>query len=194
MGKSFAIKRFFFCKWKRELVRELVISHTEWDDGPIFEFWNGYFPQYTKENLKWYERDGLLTYYDLLKYKGRSRDSEKSLNNITVINVNIIDNEWKGYRMGKTKKKYKAITSKDFKSYPEKEKEKTVSCVASTGRKDLWVQWNIMMGHFKNVNCKLFSLIWNFFCWWKNSRKSFNIVDWLIFSVFCSADFLSLAL
>ena len=124
MGKSFAIKRFFFCKWKRELVRELVISHTEWDDGPIFEFWNGYFPQYTKENLKWYERDGLLTYYDLLKYKGRSRDSEKSLNNITVINVDITDNEWKGYRMGKTKKEYKAITSKYFKSYPEKEKEK----------------------------------------------------------------------
>lgn len=39
--------------------------------------------------------------------------------------------------MVKTKKEYKTNTSKIFKSYSEKEKEKTMNCVVSTGKKDL---------------------------------------------------------
>lgn len=50
--------------------------------------------------------------------------------------------------MGKTKKEYKAIASKDFKSYLEKEKEKTMNCDASACRKDLWVQRDIMIKAF----------------------------------------------
>ena len=32
-------------------------------------FVNKYIPEYTPNNLKWYERDGLLTYIDQLKYE-----------------------------------------------------------------------------------------------------------------------------
>ena len=106
---------------------------------PKFEFSNVYIQQYTRENLKCYEGDGMPTYYGQLNHKEISRDPEKWLNNIMVINLDIINNEFWEDCMVKTKKEYKTITSRIFKSYSEKKKEKTMNCVVSTGRKDLWV-------------------------------------------------------
>lgn len=53
--------------------------------------------------------------------------------------------------MAKTKMECKTVTNKDFKSYPEKGKEKTMNCVTRTDRKDHWVQRHLMIEHFKNI-------------------------------------------
>ena len=43
---------------------------------PKFEFSNVYIQQYTRENLKCYEGDGMPTYYGQLNHKEISRDPE----------------------------------------------------------------------------------------------------------------------
>ena len=78
------------------------------DDRPIFEFSNGYIPQYIKGILKWYDRDGLKKYNEI------SWDPEEWLGNKTVINFDTINNECRGDRMVKIKKEHKTVTSKDF--------------------------------------------------------------------------------
>ena len=37
----------------------------------------GYIPTYIKHCLKWFERDGLLTYFDQLKYQEYEKNKEK---------------------------------------------------------------------------------------------------------------------
>ena len=46
------------------------------------------------------------------------------MNNITVINFDIINNECRRDFMVKTEKECQTVTSKDLKSYPEKEKKR----------------------------------------------------------------------
>lgn len=47
------------------------------DDRPTFEFSNRYMQQYTKENLKWYEGDGMQIYYDQLNVQGPRKMPEQ---------------------------------------------------------------------------------------------------------------------
>ena len=51
----------------------------------------------------------------------------------------------------KSIKEYKIITSDDCKTYPTKEKEKTLNYVARTGRKDLWVEKEPKVAHYRTM-------------------------------------------
>ena len=51
----------------------------------------------------------------------------------------------------KSIKEYKIITSDDCKTYPTKEKEKTLHYVARTGRKDLWVEKEPKVAHYRTM-------------------------------------------
>ena len=53
-------------------------------------FANNYIPKYVLEDLPWYERDGLLTYIDQLKYKEFISDSDVAVKNTKVINFDMI--------------------------------------------------------------------------------------------------------
>ena len=52
--------------------------------GKIFA--NNYIPKYVSEDLTWYERDGLLTDIDQLKYKDFISDPNNHIKNTQVIN------------------------------------------------------------------------------------------------------------
>ena len=54
---------------------------------------NSFIPPYIKPNLKWFERDGLLTYCDCLAYERFENDRDSYLKNVKVINFNIIHNQ-----------------------------------------------------------------------------------------------------
>ena len=52
---------------------------------------NSYVPNYVPEILSWYERDGLMTWYDQGKCKEFSRDTDKHFRETKIINFDIFD-------------------------------------------------------------------------------------------------------
>ena len=54
------------------------------------EYKNKYIPPFVKQNLKWYERDGLITYIDQLEYKKFEEDRDTYLEKIKITNFDII--------------------------------------------------------------------------------------------------------
>ena len=57
---------------------------------------NYFIPVYIKPNLKWYKRDGLLTYIDRLNYERFEEDRDKYLANVNIVNFDIINHQLKG--------------------------------------------------------------------------------------------------
>ena len=54
---------------------------------------NSFIPPYIKPNLKWYERDGLMTYCDRLTYERFEENRDSYLKNVQVINFDIINHQ-----------------------------------------------------------------------------------------------------
>ena len=59
-------------------------------------FDNQVIPKYMPEDLPWYERDGLLTWYDQDKYKRLTENRDKYLENLTIINFDMIYDQIRG--------------------------------------------------------------------------------------------------
>ena len=51
---------------------------------------NKYIPEYVPENLKWYERNGLLTDIDQLKYSKFTSNPDEHIKNSEFINFDMI--------------------------------------------------------------------------------------------------------
>ena len=56
----------------------------------ISNFTSNYIPEYVPNNLKWYERDGLMTYIDQLKYNSFVRNTDEHFEKTQAINFDII--------------------------------------------------------------------------------------------------------
>ena len=54
---------------------------------------NSYIPPFVKKDLKWFERDGLLTYIDRLNYKHFEEDRDRYLKNVKIVNFDIINHQ-----------------------------------------------------------------------------------------------------
>ena len=52
-----------------------------------------YVPGFVSNDVKWYERDGLLTWYDQMKYERFLQDVNNHFANIKIVNFEII-NKW----------------------------------------------------------------------------------------------------
>ena len=50
---------------------------------------NSYIPPYVKPDLKWFERDGLMTYMDRLSYERFEEDRDNYLSNVNVVNLTL---------------------------------------------------------------------------------------------------------
>ena len=70
---------------------------------------NSFIPPYVKPDLKWFERDGLMTYTDRLAYERLEEDRDKYLENVEVVNFDIINHELKGTSLEKDILTYKTI-------------------------------------------------------------------------------------
>ena len=57
---------------------------------------NSYVPPYVSPDLKWYERDGLMTYVDRPKYERFEKDRESYLQNAKITDFDIIHHECRG--------------------------------------------------------------------------------------------------
>ena len=84
---------------------------------------NSFIPVYIKPTLKWYERDGLMTYIDRLNYERFEEDRDKYLTNVNIVNFDIINHQLKGTPLENSIINYKTIYKKDLKQMPANDKD-----------------------------------------------------------------------
>ena len=57
---------------------------------------NKYVPEFVPSDLKWYERDGLMTWYDQVKCEQFLEDVNKHFSKTKIVNFDIINKSIKG--------------------------------------------------------------------------------------------------
>ena len=114
--------------------------------GKIFA--NNYIPKYVPEDLPWYERDGLLTYIDQLKYKEFISDPDAAVKNTKVINFDMIHAQCWGTPRTHSDNFYQTVREKDVKKMLQKDKKKAVAACIRSDRKDIFVEKKLAFTHF----------------------------------------------
>ena len=110
---------------------------------------NNYIPKYVPDNLEWYERDGLMTYIDILKYDNFIKDTDSHFKKTYVINFDSIYRQIRGEKLHqKLEQKYKIIDNSRISLYPDKEKDKALSSAFKCPRKDLYFKKEMIKEHF----------------------------------------------
>ena len=100
---------------------------------------NTFVPKFIPDNLKWYERDGLETWYQRNKCSEFLEDTDSHFKNMKIVNFDIINN---GEKMTKqTLTQYDTIEHDETKKYPEKEQEQIMSSIfRNANRKDMFIE------------------------------------------------------
>ena len=112
---------------------------------------NSYIPPYVAPNLKWYERDGLLTYIDRLKYERKYENRDSYLENVEITNFDIIHHECRGDPLQKSHKEYMTVNEQSVDRMSTTDRKKAMGACFRTKRKDLYVQRNLMLSYFKTL-------------------------------------------
>ena len=132
---------------------------------------NSFIPPYVKKDLKWFERDGLMTYIDRMNYERFEEDRDNYLTNVNVVNFDIINHELKGNPLEKDILTYKTIHKKDLKQMPASDKHAALAACFRSERKDLNIEKDLRDEYFKT--------------WTNSSNSSSNSKD---LKVVCSKD------
>ena len=110
---------------------------------------NSFIPPYVKDNLKWFERDGLITYIDRLNYERFENDRDNYLQNANVGNFDIINHELLGTPLEKNVITYKTIHKSDLRQIPANDKDAALAACFRSKRKDLNVEKELRDEYFK---------------------------------------------
>ena len=74
---------------------------------------NKYVSDFVPNDCKWYERDGLLTWYDQIKCKRFLEDPDRHFNNTKIVNFDIINKWARGEEVsGQTLTNYQTVQKK----------------------------------------------------------------------------------
>ena len=101
----------------------------------ILVFKKSYIPPYIKPDLKWFGRDGLMTYIDRLAYERFEEDRDNYLENVKVVNFDIINHELKGTPFEKNIKNYKTIYKSNLKQMPADDKDAALAACFRSKKK-----------------------------------------------------------
>ena len=112
---------------------------------------NSYIPKYVKPDMKWYERDGLMTYVDQIKYEEYSCDPDKYISRLNVVNFDLIHAQCRGEAPSVSEKFYKTVKEANLAGMPTKKRNKSVSACLRSNRKDIFVEKKITFNHFRNI-------------------------------------------
>ena len=83
-----------------------------------------YVPGFVSNDVKWYERDGLLTWYDQMKYERFLQDVNNHFANIKIVNFEIINKWIKGEEVSEwTLRNYQTVRKAEVFGYPIAEGE-----------------------------------------------------------------------
>ena len=118
-------------------------SELTWEHDNVF------IPKYVPQNLKWYEKDGLETWYRQIK-------CEESLNNTNlhfakwkITNFYIIKNQVSDNKL----KQYQLIDHEEIKNYTLEFQDQIRSSIfRSADCKDINISKETIKEHFNNIN------------------------------------------
>ena len=111
-----------------------------------------YIPPYIKDNLKWYEKEGLITYFMQREYQEFKKDRETYINRTKILNFDIIHHVSRGDRLEKCIKEHNTVKKEMLKQMPPSEKyAATVACFRSSN-KNLVIEKKIAEEHFSCRN------------------------------------------
>ena len=108
-----------------------------------------FLPLYIKPDLKWYERDGLMTYCDRLAYDRFEENRDSYLKNVRVINFDIINHQIRNSPLQKSIKEYKTVKNEQFDNMPPDDKDAAVAAVFRCSRSDLEICKDVRDEYFK---------------------------------------------
>ena len=112
---------------------------------------NTYIPEYVPDNLQWYERDGLDTWYKKNKCDEFLEDTDRYFHTAQIINFDILRNQ---KQLPKNKlKQYQTVNYDTIKKYPSVEQARITSSIfPSIDRSDLHVMPTVVKNHFNKNN------------------------------------------
>ena len=110
---------------------------------------NTYIPSYVPNNLKWFERDGLETWYKKNKCDEFLSNTDLHLKKMKIVNFDMIRN---GDKMESKKiRQYQTKDHDEIKQYPKHlQQQITSSIFRNIERKDLYVNGQTIAEHFRN--------------------------------------------
>ena len=111
-------------------------------------FVNKYVPENVSQDLKWYERDGLLTYINQIKYERFSEDPHGYLKKAVIVNFDIKYSQIRGLPRQNSDKYYQIVRTLDVKKVSQKERKKAVGACLRSEQKDLHVEKKLALSHF----------------------------------------------
>ena len=88
---------------------------------------NTYIPEYVPDDLKWYERNGLDTWYNKNKCNEFLEDTDRYVHTTQIINIDIIRNQ-KQLPTNKLKQ-YQTVNYDTIKKYPFSEQASITSSI-----------------------------------------------------------------
>lgn len=104
------------------------------------KFLNNYLPEYISDSLPWFERDGLMTYIDKLKYDSFVKELDSHFGNMQIINFDIIHKQARGIEISDNElRKYKTTDNSRLGNYPSRKKSQIFSLAFRCPRKDIYL-------------------------------------------------------
>ena len=110
---------------------------------------NKFIPKYVANDLKWYEKDRLDTWYFQNKCADLLMDTDEHFKKMKVVNFDIIKNEVSQEKF----KQYHLIDHQEIMHYPLHICEEIFSLIfQNSNRKDMHTTKSTVNEHFKNTN------------------------------------------
>ena len=102
----------------------------------LWEVDNTFIPKYTPNNLKWYEKDGLETWFRQNTCNEILNNTDKYFKKMRITNFDIIKNEATEDKM----KQYQTIDHEEIKQYPSHLQEQIWSSISrNSHRQDMHI-------------------------------------------------------
>ena len=100
---------------------------------------NKFVPEFVPENLPWYKRDSLLTWYDQAKCRDFLEDTDGHFRTTKIVNFDIINKDLKKEKISKeTLKGYQILNYEQVMTYPPEVQRKIFESAFRTDRKDIF--------------------------------------------------------
>ena len=114
-------------------------------NGSTWEETNHFIPMYIPDDLKWYEKDGLETWYLRNKCEEFHNNTDLHFAKTQLVHFDMINSKVDE----QTKEQYRTIDNDKIKQYPVKFQEQICSSIfRNSQRKDMHIQKKTINEHF----------------------------------------------
>ena len=116
---------------------------------------NNYVPEFSTDNLPWYERDGLMTYIDKIKCDEFLEDPGKHFKEKEIVNFDVIHKSVRGEKVPESDfKKYQTVQDNRVKQYSQEHRDNFLSAAFRIDTIDLYFEKDVIQSHFSSSSQK----------------------------------------